>query len=92
MQSVRRLLVLGSMDGIQLWGGANERHVTLIRELGATPIDYQREDFTRVLLGGFDVVFDGIAEDGYRRSSPAVCSAPTATRRACRVNDACSPC
>jgi NADPH:quinone reductase-like Zn-dependent oxidoreductase len=34
----------------------------------ATPIDYQREDFTGVLSGGFDVVFDGIAEDGYRRS------------------------
>jgi len=66
------LLVLGSMAGLQLWGGANGRHATLIRELGATPIDYQREDFTRVLLGGFDVVFDGIAEDGYRRSFAAL--------------------
>jgi len=44
----------------------------LIRELGATPIDYQREDFTRVSPGGFDVVFDGIAEDGYRRSLAAL--------------------
>src|SRR5262249_11335164 len=43
-------------------------HAALIRDLGATPIDYQREDFTRVLPDGFDVVFDGIAEDGYRRS------------------------
>jgi hypothetical protein len=43
-----------------------------IRELGATPIDYQREDFTRVLPGGFDVVFDGIAQDGYRRSFAAL--------------------
>ena len=43
-----------------------------IRELGATPIDYQREDFTRVLPGGFDVVFDGIGEDGYRRSFAAL--------------------
>ena len=66
------LLVLGSMAGLQLWGGANGRHATLIRELGATPIDYQREDFTRVLLGGFDVVFDGIGEDGYRRSFAAL--------------------
>jgi NADPH:quinone reductase-like Zn-dependent oxidoreductase len=40
--------------------------------LGATPIDYQREDFTRVLPGGFDVVFDGIAQDGYRRSLAAL--------------------
>jgi NADPH2:quinone reductase len=44
----------------------------VIRELGATPIDYQREDFTRVLPGGFDVVFDGIAEEGYRRSFAAL--------------------
>ena len=39
---------------------------------GATPIDYQREDFTRVLPGGFDVVFDGIGEEGYRRSFTAL--------------------
>jgi NADPH:quinone reductase-like Zn-dependent oxidoreductase len=44
----------------------------LIRELGATPIDYQRDDFTQVLPAGFDVVFDGIAEDGYRRSLEAL--------------------
>ena len=44
----------------------------MIRELGATPIDYQREDFTRVLPGGFDVVFDGVAEAGYRRSFAAL--------------------
>ncbi|MGV7216114.1 medium chain dehydrogenase/reductase family protein [Bradyrhizobium sp. UFLA05-112] len=66
------LLVLGSMAGLQLWGGAHGRHAALIRELGATPLDYQREDFTRVLPGGFDVVFDGIGEDGYRRSFSAL--------------------
>jgi hypothetical protein len=32
----------------------------------------QREDFTRILPGGFDVVFDGIGEDGYRRSFEAL--------------------
>jgi NADPH:quinone reductase-like Zn-dependent oxidoreductase len=62
------LLVLGSMAGLRLWGAAHGSHAALIRELGATPIDYQREDFTHVLPGGFDVVFDGIGEDGYRRS------------------------
>jgi NADPH:quinone reductase len=66
------LLVLGSMVELQLWGGAHAKHAALIRELGATPIDYQREDFTRVVPGGFDVVFDGIAEDGYRRSFAAL--------------------
>src|SRR5689334_21450355 len=66
------LLVLGRLAGLELWGTARGAHAALIRELGATPIDYQREDFTRVLPGGFDVVFDGIAEDGYRRSFTAL--------------------
>ena len=66
------LLVLGRLAGLELWGTARGAHAALIRELGATPIDYQREDFTRVLPGGFDVVFDGIGEDSYRRSFAAL--------------------
>jgi NADPH2:quinone reductase len=66
------LLALGRMAGLELWGTARGEHAPLIREIGATPIDYQREDFTRVLPGGFDVVFDGIGEDGYRRSFSAL--------------------
>ena len=66
------LLVLGRMAGLELWGTARGEHAALVRELGATPIDYQREDFTRVLPGGFDVVFDGVGEDGYRRSLAAL--------------------
>jgi NADPH:quinone reductase len=62
------LLVLGKRAGLEMWGGASGEHAPLIRELGATPIDYQREDFTRLVAGGFDVVVDGIGEDGYRRS------------------------
>jgi len=66
------LLALGRLAGLELWGTARSGHAALIRELGATPIDYRREDFTHVLPGGFDVVFDGIAEDGYRRSFAAL--------------------
>ena len=66
------LLTLGRMAGLELWGAARGEHAALIRELGATPIDYQHEDFTRVLPGGFDVVFDGIGEDGFRRSFAAL--------------------
>jgi NADPH2:quinone reductase len=66
------LLVLGGMAGLELWGTARGEHAALIRELGATPIDYQREDFTVVVPGGFDVVFDGIGEDDYRRSFAAL--------------------
>jgi NADPH:quinone reductase-like Zn-dependent oxidoreductase len=66
------LLTLGRLAGVELWGAAHGPHAALIRELGATPIDYEREDFTRVLPGGFDIVFDGIGEDGYRRSFAAL--------------------
>ncbi len=66
------LLVLGRMAGLEQWGTARGAHAALVRELGATPIDYQREDFTRVLPDGFDVVFDGVGADGYRRSFTAL--------------------
>src|SRR3954447_11547293 len=66
------LLVLGKQAGLELWGAARGEHAALVRERGGTPIDYQREDFTRVLPGGFDVVFDGIGEEGYRRSFAAL--------------------
>jgi NADPH2:quinone reductase len=66
------LLVLGRLAGLELWGTARGAQATLVRELGATPIDYQREDFTRTLPDGFDVVFDGVGEDGYRRSFAAL--------------------
>ena len=66
------LLVLGKLAGVELWGTARGDHAAIVRELGGTPIDYQREDFTRVLPGGFDVVFDGVGEDGYRRSLAAL--------------------
>ena len=63
---------LGKLAGFDMWGGAHGQYSNLVRELGATPIDYDREDFTRALPGGFDVVFDGIGEDGYRRSFAAL--------------------
>jgi NADPH:quinone reductase-like Zn-dependent oxidoreductase len=66
------LLVLGKLAGLELWGTARGSHAPLIRELGATPIDYRRQDFTHVLPGGFDVVFDGVGEDAFRRSWAAL--------------------
>src|SRR5262245_11136088 len=66
------LLVLGGLAGLKLWGTARGEQGALVRELGATPIDYQREDFTRVLPSGFDVIIDGVGEDGYRRSYAAL--------------------
>jgi NADPH:quinone reductase len=66
------LLTLGRLAGLEVWGTARGEHAAMIRELGARPIDYQREDSTRVLPGGFDIVIDGIGEDGYRRSFAAL--------------------
>jgi len=66
------LIALGKIAGVEIWGTARAEHAALVRELGATPIDYKREDYTRVLSGGFDVVFDGVGEDGYRRSLSAL--------------------
>jgi NADPH:quinone reductase-like Zn-dependent oxidoreductase len=62
------LLALGRLAGVEMWGTARGEQAALIRAFGASPIDYQHEDFTRVLPGGFDVVFDGVGENGYRRS------------------------
>jgi NADPH:quinone reductase-like Zn-dependent oxidoreductase len=66
------LLALARLAGIETWGGAHAKHAPLISELGAHPIAYDREDFTRVVPGGFDVVFDGIGENAYRRSFAAL--------------------
>jgi NADPH:quinone reductase-like Zn-dependent oxidoreductase len=66
------LIVLGKQAGLEVWGAARGEHASLVRDLGGIPIDYKRQDFTRVVKGGFDVVFDGIGEDGYRRSFAAL--------------------
>jgi NADPH:quinone reductase len=66
------LLVLGSLAGLELWGTARAEHAALVRGLGATPIDYQCDDFARVLPGGFDVVFDGVDKLGYGHSLAAL--------------------
>jgi NADPH:quinone reductase-like Zn-dependent oxidoreductase len=66
------LLVLGRLAGLELWGTARAEQAPLVRALGATPIDYRREDVARVLPDGFDVAFDGIGEEDYRRSFAAL--------------------
>lgn len=66
------LLTLGRMSGLEMWGTARGDDAELIRGLGAVPIDYRREDFTRVLPEGFDIIFDGVGEQGYRRSFAAL--------------------
>lgn len=66
------LLVLGGKAGLEMWGAARADQAAMIHELGGTPIDKRHEDHTRLSSGRFDVVFDGIGEDGYRRSFEAL--------------------
>lgn len=58
------LLQLGRLAGLEMYGTASQHNHELVRELGATPIDYRNEDFVariRSLTGdGVDVVFDPI--------------------------------
>ena len=66
------LVTLGRMAGLQVWGTAKRAHADLTRKLGAIFIDYEREDFTKVLPGGFDAIFDGVGAGGYARSFSAL--------------------
>jgi len=66
------LIVLGKLAGLEIWSTARAEHADLVRDLGATPIDYRHEDFTRVLPGGFDAVFDGLGQGGYDRPFEAL--------------------
>ena len=58
------LLELGSLDGLEMYGTASQHNHELVSALGATPIDYQTEDFVERIRDltedGVDVVFDPI--------------------------------
>lgn len=62
------LLELGRVHELEMFGTARAKHADLVASFGATPIDYEREDFTAVLDDGVDVVLDGIGEKGFSRS------------------------
>lgn len=58
------LLQLGKLAGLEVYGTASTSKQELIAQLGATPLDYEKEDVVarvRALTsGGVDAVFDGI--------------------------------
>ena len=66
------LVRLGKLAGCEPWGAARARHADLVRALGAIHVDSDQADFGRVLPEGFDVVFDGIGEQGFSRTWRAV--------------------
>lgn len=70
------LLQLGRLAQQEMYGTVSAGKFALVEQHGATPIDYQREDFVarvRELTGeGVDTVFDAIGGGHYRRSFDAL--------------------
>lgn len=60
-------LQLGRLAGLTIYGLASRSKHALLRDYGATPIDYKTEDFMQVIRqlerNGLDVVFDGMGGD-----------------------------
>lgn len=60
-------LQLGKVAGLQMYGLASAAKRDTVRENGATPIDYQTQDFVDVIRqaepAGLDFVFNGMGEE-----------------------------
>jgi NADPH2:quinone reductase len=70
------LLQLGSLAGLEMYGTCSTRGAAAVSALGATPIDYQHQDFVteihRLTGQGVDVVFDSIGGAHIWRSREAL--------------------
>jgi NADPH2:quinone reductase len=70
------LLQLGSLAGLEMYGTCSARGAAAVSALGATPIDYQHQDFVteihRLTGQGVDVVFDSIGGTHIWRSREAL--------------------
>ena len=70
------LLQLGRLAGLEMYGTCSARGASTVSDLGAVPIDYQKQDFVseiRRLTGdGVDVVFDSIGGTHIWRSRKAL--------------------
>jgi NADPH:quinone reductase-like Zn-dependent oxidoreductase len=66
------MIQLGNLLELEIYGTASHAKHKLIKSLGATPIDYQTEDFVQRLKSitgnGVDAVFDPIGGDHLKRS------------------------
>ena len=70
------LLQLGQLAGVEMFGTCSAQAAEIVKEFGATPIDYRNSDFVqeihRLTGDGVDVVFDGIGGDNLWRSREAL--------------------
>jgi NADPH:quinone reductase len=70
------LLQLGRLVELEMYGTCSSRGASAVSELGATPIDYQKQDFVeeihRLTGDGVDVVFDSMGGAHIWRSRSAL--------------------
>ncbi len=70
------LVQLGRVAGLEIYGTCSGQRASAVSDLGAIPIDYQRQDFVqeirRQTSDGVDVVFDGIGGTHMWRSRKAL--------------------
>jgi len=70
------LLQLGRLAGVEMYGTCSAHAAEVVKELGATPIDYRNSDFVqeihRLTGHGVDAVFDGIGGENLWRSRKAL--------------------
>jgi NADPH:quinone reductase-like Zn-dependent oxidoreductase len=70
------LLQLGRLAGVEMYGTCSAQAAEVVRNLGATPIDYRNADFVQEIRrrtgDGVDAVFDGIGGDNLGRSREAL--------------------
>jgi len=69
-------LQLGRLAGVEMYGTCSPQAAEVVKELGATPIDYRNSDFVQEIRhltsDGVDAVFDGIGGDNLWRSREAL--------------------
>lgn len=71
------LLELGKMAGLKMYGTASQNKHNILKEFGATPIDYRNQDFVEVIRqaepNGLDFVFEGIGGEHSDRALSILC-------------------
>ena len=69
-------LQLGRLAGVKMYGTCSAQAAEVVRDLGATPIDYRNSDFVqeihRLTGDGVDAAFDAISGDNLWRSREAL--------------------
>jgi NADPH2:quinone reductase len=69
-------LQLGRLAAVEMYGTCSTQAAEVVKDLGATPIDYRNSDFVqeihRLTGDGVDAVFDGIGGDNLWRSREAL--------------------